>query len=370
MTSCLQPYAKTAHIRPLFLSGLAGSAADSMDYRCADVVGRNACPLGISTGCRIPGNYIRVLQHITTENGPNTDWTPSRKQRDGTWSILDLPAEIRDAIYDFVVPTGTHLDLGELHLDLTFKTAHHHPRPKISARNGDLLALLRTSKQLHREATARLYGANTFWVSVASRNGPCHRECFTQHFGFEDLVPLPSAYARLVHGITIADSFCDCHSAKTPLRIANPAVNSTTLTVRPGPSAEQIDNFMQSNQFILDCSVPCRCLRLVSLDPSEGTYTLRRPPGPARHKCHAQTWKAVEDTNGRILERMREGYVRGERKRGPPPILAAVLIPVVVCAAAVTCCFCVCCWDDDSPAGRRGRMKKRRWWERKDGGGR
>lgn len=78
--------------------------------------------------------------------------------------FLDLPAEIRNIIYGLVLQGNDSVDIAESVVYITEKNTKHYSAnmirgaatPAISAR------LLRTNRQIHKEATPILYGLNSF----------------------------------------------------------------------------------------------------------------------------------------------------------------------------------------------------------------
>lgn len=314
---------------------------------CSDIIAFDQCPFKASTGCHIPGNRVRVLQHGHLNTNLNADWAPSQRHNAAFASILDLPREIRDAIYEYLIPSDQCFGLGSFQVDFDQKFSHVHPRNTHIA-PASWTALLRVSKQLHHEVAARFYGANAFSVSCAVPPADLHRfaaRAITA-FGFAGLVPMHPAYLRFLRGIEIRSLFDDSpdgiqdlfHTSPTATFLSSGQIHYDPR-LPPVASEESIRRFIESTQVAVNNMTPCSCLRLIPL--GNGIYTLRRPPGPARTRCKSATWRDVQSSCGLEFERMRRGEFRGLRNRrrgGGCAPLPMWFCGLILCGACLTCC--------------------------------
>lgn len=349
--------------------------------RCCDIIGSNNCPLAAVTNCHQPSNRIRIAQHISPDS-INTQWTQSQQRDPNTPSILDLPREIRDAIYDHIVPTDQDIFLPTLHLGFDTRTSHWHPksRPATFHQAGGLLSLLCASKQLHHEAASRLFTANHLKVPYVSTFGEplaCYADEALRTFGFAGLVPLHPAYAPLLVSITLVDAYSigAVYDRWTEVRIVNPGRKAASAYPPPSSTplypiiatpttAEQITAFVDKADTAIHARTPaCTCLHLISL-PEPGTYTLRRPPGPERDRCKKATLKDAGHEHGVPEHFNPRRYGRRRRRRTRDALSLLGLVGMVVCMAP-----CIWVWFLDGFVGWRervgerlsGKGKKGRW---------
>ena len=332
---------------------------------CSYLVSGSLCALRSSTGCNVPGNRIRVLQHGHFRTNLNTDWTPSKKRVATLPSFLDLPREIRDTIYEHILPTDQDVGLGTLHVDFEQKTSHVHPR-STHVTPANWTYLLRVSKQLHHEVAAQFYSANTFSIScqVALPKLDDFATRALSAVGFAGLTPLHPAYMRFLRGIEIRstfDTWRDVHTLFDPIpsaTIPTPSKDDAITVKHPTMADEDaIRTFIQTTQSAIDARTACHCPRLIPL--GNGTYTLRRPPGPARERCKSRTWKCTLDTHGEQIAQMKRGEFPGLNRRGRPPPYPAFLAPawevyLWTAVACLTCCLPLCVVEV------KDRMRKRR----------
>lgn len=321
--------------------------------RCADVIAGSKCPLAYS-GCRTSGNRIKVIQHVAYGNTIDTDWIASVKQTDNRPSLLELPREIRDAIYDAILPTGQHYELGHVALDYMTQTSHIHPWT-VNYRLPDFKSLVCVSKQLHHEVAARFYTANTFSVTLKT-DGSLHIEDMLRTFDFAGLIPMHPAYVRFLPRIELTTSF-DPTREPEQLQVTIPRPAPTDTAIAPSPEATEarITAFLRIADSAIKNTTSCACLHLIPL--GRGTYTLRRPPGPKRTACHRATWSGVKRAHGPEIERLQNGEYRGHGRRPTRcgPVLPAWLCGLVLCASCLTCCLLPWCFSEGC------RARRKRW---------
>lgn len=86
----------------------------------------------------------------------------SQPARSDTPSFLDLPAEIRNSVYDFLFKFDTELRL---------KCCGRPDISQAAAAPVQGIALLSTCRQIHEEATTILYSQNTFAMGDTLEHG-------------------------------------------------------------------------------------------------------------------------------------------------------------------------------------------------------
>lgn len=320
--------------------------------QCTSIITGNGCPLRALTTCDLGHNRVRVAQHIPGDS-IKTEWSPSRKETEDTVSLLEIPREIRDAIFDCVLPSGARRHLDYLFLDTDTGLSHWHPRPSTNKPTAST-SILCVSQQVHHEAAARLYGASDFVVLGFLRQGALvNLETLLSTFTFNRLLPLHPAYTRFVTRFDLILPNDNQWPGQGTLNITNPNPIRTATggdlfsepLVRTQDSAmatpEEIRFFITTAQASLDVCASCACVQIRPLD--NGIYTLCRPPSPEREACKAKMWRGVEQHHGHTIEEMRQGRFRRERRRHKGFDQVRVCL-AVLCLVCVGCPFAIPIW--------------------------
>lgn len=178
----------------------------------------SGCPF-TSRFCSVPGASIKLLTTGSDTHRTDLTWQASSKANQKRASLLDLPRELRDQIFNYAFATDDTLRLGVVTLAATHPY-HWHPERTLrrflpgsfevdrsialaDRKRAFCIGLLSTCKQIHYEAASALYGNNTFethvhfdaqWKASFEQDTP-----FADDISALDMLPLVTRYQSLVH---------------------------------------------------------------------------------------------------------------------------------------------------------------------------
>jgi len=178
------------------------------------------CPF-TSRYCSVPGASVELLRTGPDVHVNDLAWQASGKSDQKRISILDLPRELRDRIFNYAFANEGNIRLGVVTLASTHPH-HWHPestlkrflpatsRLDLSSRSPDMedascTGLLATCRQIHHEAATVLYGNNAFeshihldaqWKASFEQDTP-----FPDIVSAYDMLPFAARYRSLVQSV-------------------------------------------------------------------------------------------------------------------------------------------------------------------------